>query len=406
MLRFSWTFHSLGNCKDTKIEKKTRKARENEPAHWNKKEKEDPLQTLVVSLGTLVSPSRMFPATAIRGQAALRLPSQDPQGDDSGQWEVPELWKRKEVECSTKSNRHTKMDWFASWWKRGYCFFIGSTREILSVLCSAVVIELSFAFANQEGKKIVVDKWTDAPGNLFDSQVNQSLEPGLDANLMLPRWRPWLSQQPRPELPNKVLIQQATLSAYSDVPGSQALTRGPCSAEWTLGILRTGRIVVTYPYVQKLECWRNEQGKWWGMREGVDDIRCTMNPNFSQAVDTWKTLKWGCGWVIQPSSFYETFSLWNQCCQLGWLWQERYVFGSRCKKGSALSQTWLQKVTAWEIYNTNLLLTSKRSTISQCYFFWSAALGKKPPMIRNLSGRTWSRTTSSAPGEQNDWCKT
>ena len=58
------------------------------------------------------------------------------------------------------------------------------------MLCSAVVIELSFAFANQEGKKIVVDKWTDAPGNLFDSQVNQSLEPGLDANLMLPRWRP------------------------------------------------------------------------------------------------------------------------------------------------------------------------------------------------------------------------
>ena len=37
--------------------------------------------------------------------------------------------------------------------------------------------------------------------------------------------------------------------------------------------------------------------------------------------------------------------------------------------------------------------------------FWSAALGKKPPMFRNLSGRTWSRIASSAQGEQNDWCK-
>ena len=169
-----------------------------------------------------------------------------------------------------------------------------------------------------------------------------------------------------------------------------------------------------YEYSGRVELWwlihmfknSSVEETNWGMREGVDDIQCTMNLSFSQAVDTSKTLKWGCGWVIQPSSFYETFSLWNQCCQLGWLWQERYVFGSRCKKGSALSQTWLQKVTAWEIYNTNLLLTSKRRTISQYYFFWSAALGKKPPMIRSLSGRTWSRTTSSAHGEQNDWCKT
>ena len=48
---------------------------------------------------------------------------------------------------------------------------------------------------------------------------------------------------------------------------------------------------------------------------------------------------------------------------------------------------------------------SKTKYISQCYFFWSAALGKKPPMFRNLSGRTWSRIASSAQGEQNDWCK-
>jgi len=44
----------------------------------------------------------MFPATAIRGQAALRLPPQDPQGDDSGQWEVPELWNPKKLSAPQK----------------------------------------------------------------------------------------------------------------------------------------------------------------------------------------------------------------------------------------------------------------------------------------------------------------
>ena len=296
------------------------------------------------------------------------------------------------------------MDWFASWWKRGYCVFIGSTREILSVLCSAVVIELSFAFANQEGKKIVVDKWTDAPGNLFWQPGKPVFGTGsgrkFDATPLAPLTFPTTSTG----------ASKQSFDTTGHVVGILRCSRIP--KLWPeVHVVLTG----FYEYSGRVELWwlihmfknSSVEETNWGMREGVDDIQCTMNLSFSQGGWHFKNIE--VGGVVEWSNlppFMKPLVCGINAANWGGYDKRDTVFGSRCKKGSALSQTWLQKVTAWEIYNTNLLLTSKRRTISQYYFFWSAALGKKPPMIRSLSGRTWSRTTSSAHGEQNDWCKT
>ena len=122
----------------------------------------------------------------------------------------------------------TKMDWFASWWKRGYCVFIQSKRENF--------VDAMFRGGNRAIIRFYKPRrQIDRCGQVERCAWQHFWRPGkpeLDANSMLPRWRPGLWYN-RPHCHTQMFLDH------------QLLARGPCSAEWILGILRTGRIVVT-----------------------------------------------------------------------------------------------------------------------------------------------------------------